>query len=222
MKRFWTLLAAPALAGLVSCAVGPNYTPPPAPSGPGYATPAALGAGTAAPAAEGIEPQRLVDSLDIPGQWWTLFHSTELNALIAQALERNPTLESAQASLRQARETALAARGSLFPSLTAQYQAEREQISGVEFGSPSIPSSTTSINAASLSLTYTLDVFGGVRRQVESAQAAAEAQRFQLEASYLTLTANLVSTAISEASLREQIAATEKLAADQRAVLDIT
>lgn len=207
---------------LASCAVGPNYRPPAPPASTGYASPGALAPSTQAVALPGGEAQRFVDGLDIPGQWWTLFHSSELNALVDQALAHNPTLESAQASLRQARETALAARGALFPSLSAAYQAEREEVSGTEFGLPSFPSSTSTLNSASLSISYTIDVFGGVRRQIEANEAQADAQRFVLEASYLTLTANLVTAAITEASLREQIAATEKLAHDQETVLAIT
>jgi NodT family efflux transporter outer membrane factor (OMF) lipoprotein len=210
------------LLALVSCAVGPDYHTPAPPPGPGYATPAALATASASAPVAGGEAQHLVQGLDIPGEWWTLFRSAELNALIEQALAHNPTLESAQAALRQARETALAARGALLPSLSAQFQGEREEISSTEFGLPNFPSTTLSLSTATVSTAYTLDVFGGVRRQVESAKAASEAQRYLLEASYLTLTSNLVTAAITEASLREQVDAVETLARDQQAVLDIT
>ena len=55
------------------------------------------------------------------------------------------------------------------------------------------------------------DVFGGTRRQVEAACGPGRCQRFQLEATYLTLTANVVAAAVQEASLRGQIAATEEI-----------
>jgi NodT family efflux transporter outer membrane factor (OMF) lipoprotein len=62
-----------------------------------------------------------------------------------------------------------------------------------------------------VSVSYLFDVFGVNRRQVETLAAQAEFQRFQVEATYLTLTSNLASAAIQEAALRAQIAATEKV-----------
>ena len=78
------------------------------------------------------------------------------------------------------------------------------------------------LNSASVNVSYTLDAFGGVRREIEAMQAQADYARFALEASYLTLTANVVTAAIAEASLRAQIAATEDIARAQRMQLDIT
>jgi len=56
-----------------------------------------------------------------------------------------------------------------------------------------------------------LDVFGGTRRQIEALTAQTDYQRFQLEAAYLSLTANVVTAAVTEASLRAQIAATKEI-----------
>ena len=55
--------------------------------------------------------------MDIPGQWWTLFHSEPLNQLIEQSLANNPDLDAAQAALRQAQENARAGEGPLFPNV---------------------------------------------------------------------------------------------------------
>src|SRR5271166_3040529 len=95
-------LAAAALLG--SCAVGPNFKAPPAPQTPGYAPPGQLPAATRAAPALDVQAQRFVDGMDIPGQWWTLFQSADLNALIERALAHSPTLEAAQAALRVANE----------------------------------------------------------------------------------------------------------------------
>ena len=65
------------------------------------------------------------------------------------------------------------------------------------------------------------DVFGLNRRQVESLEAQGEFQRFQLEAAYLTLTSNVVAAAVQEASLRAQIAATQKIIEIAKKLLDI-
>ena len=79
-----------------------------------------------------------------------------------------------------------------------------------------------SLNSAAVNVSYTLDAFGGIRRQVEALGAQAEYQKFLLEAAYLSLTANIVTTAITEASLRAQIRATEDIAQSQQMQLDIT
>ncbi len=148
--------------------------------------------------------------MDIPGQWWTLFQSAELNALIERALAHSPTLEAAQAALREANENVAAQRGSLYPSVSANYQLERAKATLAQFGLPQPGSYLYTLNSASVNVSYTLDAFGGVRRQIEALQAQAEYTRFALEASYLSLTANVVTAAVAEASLRAQIRATLK------------
>src|ERR1035437_6108019 len=107
--------AAVAIAALLSaCAVGPNFKSPEAPRNAGFVPAGQLRAETSSAEVAGGQAQRFVDGLDIPGQWWTLFQSKELNALIERALANSPTLEAAQAALRQANETAAAQRGSYY------------------------------------------------------------------------------------------------------------
>jgi NodT family efflux transporter outer membrane factor (OMF) lipoprotein len=216
-------LAGALLAGLLSaCAVGPNYKAPPAPKTAGFVAPDALPAATASAPGDGGDAQHFVQDLDIPGQWWTLFQSPTLNALIERGLANSPTLASAQASLRQAKETVAAERGSFFPSLSTAVQSTRQSQPGAALGLPQIGSLTYTLDSATLNVSYTLDAFGGVRRQVEALGAQAEYEQFSLEAAYLTLTANIVTAAINEASLRAQIDANEKIAAAQQRQLDIT
>lgn len=216
-KRGLTALAAVILS---ACAVGPNYKPPAAPSTSGFVPAGSLPAATASAPLPGGEAQRFVDGLDIPGQWWTLFKSAELNALIERALANSPTLEAAQAALRQANENTAAERGSYYPSISGEYQAQRQKASAATLGQPG--SFLYTLNSASVNVSYTLDAFGGIRRQVEALQAQADYEQFALEASYLSLTANIVTAAVTEASLRAQIAATEDIAKSQSAQLDIT
>lgn len=219
VKRWLAALAACLLA---SCAVGPNFKPPAAPKSAGFVPAGQLPPSTAAAPIPGGEAQRFVDGLDIPGQWWTLFKSPQLNALIEHALANSPTLEAAQAALRQANETVAAERGSYYPSASAAVAAQRQKASGAAFGIPGFPASYFyNLDTASVNVSYTLDAFGGIRRQVESLQAQAEYQQFSLEASYLTLTANIVTAVVAEASLRAQIAATEDIAKSQQTQLDI-
>jgi NodT family efflux transporter outer membrane factor (OMF) lipoprotein len=214
-------LAATMLALLLAgCAVGPDFKRPDAPAVSGY-TPEPLAPETSAAGdVVGGEAQHFAVGQDIPDEWWTLFHSDALNTLVTEALKSNPDLAAAQAALIQARETAKAQTGVFFPQVDASFQHEREKANGLAFGLPG-ETGIFSVNTAQLNVSYTVDVFGGERRQLESAEAQAEYQRFQLEAAYLTLTSNVVAAAVTEASLRAQIAATEDIIAAEQKQLDL-
>jgi NodT family efflux transporter outer membrane factor (OMF) lipoprotein len=190
------------LFALTACAVGPDFQPPPAPDVTGF-TPE----GHPAPALADGAVQRFQTGRDIPGEWWKVFHSRELDALIAEALRANPSLQAAQAALWQAKENLYAQTGHLLPTVDANSSATREQFSPSEFGQAGAPS-IFNLYQATVNVSYAPDVFGGQRRQIESTAAVAEYQRFELEATYLTLTANVVTAFVQEASLRGQIAAT--------------
>lgn len=197
-------------ATLTGCMVGPNFRPPKAPPVTGYEREGPPAPTAAAADVHGGEAQRFVSSLDIPGQWWTLFHSPALNTLVERALAANPSLQAAQETLRQAQEQLYAGQGILFPTVSASASTTREKITSARFGSNgTVPPFT--FNSASLSVSYLLDVWGGERRQVESLAAQAEYERFELEAGYLTLTSDVVAAAVQEASLRGQIAATQQI-----------
>jgi NodT family efflux transporter outer membrane factor (OMF) lipoprotein len=204
-----TATAAAALSLLAACAVGPDFSPPPAPPAAGYTPEAHLAATASADVAAGAT-QRFVMGRDIPGDWWKVLHSKEIDALIAEALRANPNLQAAQAALWQAKETLYAAGGKLLPSVDAGASFTRQALSLAEFGEPG-PSETFNLFQATVNVSYTPDVFGGQRRQIESDAALAEYQRFELEATYLTLTSNVVTAAIQEASLRGQIEATREI-----------
>ncbi len=212
-------LAAAAL--LAGCAVGPDFAPPPAPDVPGY-TPEPLGSRTASAPTGGGQAQRFVRDLDLPGQWWRLFHSKPLIALVERALAANADVEAAQAALRVARENVRAQRGTLFPQVDAGLTGTRllPQPAGPEIDNSSV-APTFNLFTTQLNVSYTPDVFGGIWRSVENLEALAEAQRFQLEATYLTLTSNLAGAAVQEGSLRGQIAATEQIIKIERDFLDL-
>ena len=213
-------IATTALLGS-ACAVGPDFERPTAPQVVGY-TSAPLAQQTASSDVASGEAQRFVQGLDIPGQWWTLFHSSALNTLIEEALRNNPTLPAAEAALRQAWENVYAAEGAFFPTAVVSYSpSSNKTATGVTFTGASSGSPYFTLHTAQVVVTYAPDVFGGTRREVESLAATAEFQQFQLEATYLTLTSNVVAVAVQEASLRGQIAATEEIIKIQTGSLDI-
>jgi NodT family efflux transporter outer membrane factor (OMF) lipoprotein len=208
-----------ALALLAGCAVGPDFQRPSAPDVTGY-TPEPLPPQTASASGAGAQSQHFVRGLDLPGEWWKLFHSKALTSLTEKALEANPDLQAAQAALRVARENVYAQRGALFPSVDGNFAASRQKAAADAFGNPADPS-IFNLFTGQLSVSYTPDVFGGTRRSIESLDAQADAQRFQLEATYLTLTSNLAGAAVQEASLRGQIAATQKIIKIASDLLDL-
>jgi NodT family efflux transporter outer membrane factor (OMF) lipoprotein len=213
-------VAATALLGS-ACAVGLDFERPAAPDVSGY-TSAPLAQQTASSDVAGGVNQRFVQGLDIPGQWWTLFHSPALNALIEEALKNNPTLPSAEAALRQAWENVYAQQGAFFPTVVASFSPSRNKTAtGAVTPVAASGSPYYSLYTGQVTVGYSPDVFGGTRRQVESLAATAEFQQFQLEAAYLTLTSNVVAAAVQEASLRGQIAATEEIIKIQTGSLDI-
>src|ERR1700731_4301567 len=207
----WRIVVFAIAALLGACAVGPDFTRPAAPDVDRY-TAEPLAQQTSSADVAGGAAQRFVQGLDIPGQWWTLFHSEALNALIEQARRNNPTVPAAEAALRLAWENVYAGQGAFFPTAIAGYSPSRNKTAtGVVFTSASSGKPWFSLHTSQVVVAYAPDVFGGTRRQVESLMATAEFQRYQVEATYLTLTANAAAAAVQEASLRGQIAATDEV-----------
>ena len=205
-----------------ACAVGPDFKRP-APPPVRQFTAAPLPLATSPVNVKDGEPQKFVSGADITAQWWSLFHSQALDALIAQALKSNPDLQSAQAALRAAKENVYAQEAAWFPTIGGNLAASRNLNSTVL--SPTLFNYAPyfSLYSVELSANWTLDIWGGNRRAVEALKATAEAQHFQVEAAYLTLTSALAAAAVQEASLRAQIAATDYIIKDQAdslAILD--
>ena len=208
------LVSASALSALfAACAVGPNYHRPAPPKAADYGSAPSHGSTAAAPGTGG-EEQHFVGEMDLPGQWWTLFQSPKLTTLIDQSLKGNPNLTAAQAALRQADLLFKAQRATLLPLVQGSFGAQRARNALGTIANPtSLPQSSPYYNlyTAQLSLSYAPDVFGGTRRSLEAARAQVEATRWQLVATYVTLSSNVVTTAVGEASLRGQLAATRRL-----------
>lgn len=195
---------------LTGCAIGPDFERPEAPKAGSY-TKETLPDVTETADTEGGAAQHFVPGQDIPGQWWQLFHSKALNALIEEALKNNPDLDAAQAALRVARESTLAGEGAYYPSISGDFSPSRQKQSNITTSNVSNNAYIYNLFSAGVSVSYSPDIFGGTRRQVEALEAQENLQRFQLEATYLTLTSNLAIAALQEASLKAQLEATNDI-----------
>jgi NodT family efflux transporter outer membrane factor (OMF) lipoprotein len=204
----WTLIVA--LSLLAGCAVGPNFKRPAAPTVGSY-TARQIETTSSTPNIAGGEAQRFVEGLEIPGKWWALFHSKPLNDLIERSLTNNPDLKAAQAALVVARENMRAQRGAYYPSISGSFSASRQKQSQLIAPTPNANVFQYDLFTPQVSVSYVPDVFGLTRRTVESSKAQEEGVRFQMIATYLTLSANVVVAALEEASLRAQIETTREL-----------
>jgi NodT family efflux transporter outer membrane factor (OMF) lipoprotein len=194
------------LALLGGCAVGPNFVRPAAPDTDRYTHEAQP---EATVKADG-QAQHFTPGTDIPADWWRLFKSPQLDAIVRQAISNNPTLQAAEASLRQSQDNLRAGYGLYFPQGQAGVSASRQLTAPVQQGSQS-SGSIFNLFTASGTISYTLDVFGGKRRTVEGLRAQADSQRYESKAAFLALSANVVNTSVARAAYMAQIRATEQL-----------
>jgi len=158
---------------------------------------------------------------EVPAAWWELFRSHSLDQLVQEGIAFNADLTAAEAAVRVAQANALAQRGALFPVVTGSFDALRQKTPAPL--SPDVVSGNNpfSLYTAQVNVSYVLDVWGRTRRQIESADAQAEAQAFRREAVYLTLTSNIALAAIEEARLRGLIAATRRITGLQSELLGV-
>lgn len=213
------------LGGMLSLsgctAVGPDFKSPDSPGVTGYTT-QGLPSQTEAAMANFGGAQRFVAEKDVPVKWWENFGSAKLDALIDQALLASPTLDAAQATLLQAQQTHAAQAGSLlYPQVGSRLNAQRQRFNPAIFGQPGGARIFDLYNAG-VTVSYNFDLFGGNRRALEALAAQADYQRYQFEGARLTLAANIVTAAMSQAQFAAQLNATEAILAAQKKQLHIT
>ncbi len=218
----WSVLSVLGILALTACApVGPDFVRPAPPQttvdGSAASSGATVGSAGAFGAAQHFSTGNALQS----GAWWQQFGSPKLDALIASALQNNPSIEAATAALANAREFAVAQSDNLLvPSVDAQAGQTREKISTAAFGLPG-NSPSFSLTNVSVNVGYTLDFFGANRRKLEGLAAQTDMQAWLLQGARQTLAANIVTTALLEAGLRSTIDATQAIVADQRDLLQI-
>lgn len=193
---------------LSSCTVGPEFKKPEFPIMDRY-TEKPLFLSKTSPKTKSSSI-KIIKS-DLSEEWWKLFKSSSLDRLIKKALANNPDLQKAKASLRQAQEIVYAQIGAYYPSINIGGLAQKQRTAKEIQPFTDSGSRLYSLYSGQINVSYIPDIFGANRRAVESLSAIAESERFELEAAHLTLTSNLVTTVIQEASLRNQIDVTKKL-----------
>jgi len=219
-SRLTRFIATSTLLLTAGCAVGPRFKRPGPPTNGGY-TPAPLSTTSSTSNVAAGDAQQFVEGRDIPGEWWTLFHSKPLNDLIERSLKANPDLKAAQAALSVARENVLAQRGAYYPGVTGGFSAIRAKTSADISPVTNTSALNYSLYTPEVSVSFVPDVFGLNRRTVESLQAQEQQARFALAATHITLSANVAAGAIQEASLRGQIDASRELIAINTHMLQI-
>jgi NodT family efflux transporter outer membrane factor (OMF) lipoprotein len=222
---FWK--QGPAIVALIgaallvsSCAVGPNFTAPAVPEASRY-TKEPLAPSTSSAPVRGGQPQHFASGRDLPGDWWTLYRSPGLDAVVRRALEGNPNLQAAIASVRVAKELVYSEQGKFFPNAQANFNPTRQQLAETVAPTLNNGAQRFDLYTAQVLVSYSLDIWGGERRAIESLLAQEDAQRFLVEAAYISLTTNVVVAAIQEASLRGQIDATNQLIAVNSKMLEL-
>jgi len=202
---------------LGACAVGPDFVRPRAPSTQRYEH-GEQPTGTIT--AEGAA-QHFKHGAQIAADWWRLFNCPKLDDVILEAIADNPTLQAAQAALRQSEDNLRAGYGVFYPQLSAGFQPTRQQFSALRYG-VTTPPSTFSLYTLQGTVGYVLDVWGGERRMVEGLGAQAEMQYYNAEGTYLALSGNVVNAIVAEAAYEAEITATEQIIGFVREQVGIT
>lgn len=212
---FGACTVGPAVA-LSGCAVGPNFERPKAPEVKQYT---AGRQPTATVSAD--QAQRFLLGREVTSDWWHLFRSRAVDAIIARALVKNYSLEAARASLRRSRDAMRAGYGAFFPQVDAQAGASYQRASPLRFGLNQ-PPTDFALYTVSGTVSYAIDIWGGERRQVEALTAQVEAQRYVLAGARVMLCGNVIDAIIAQAGYRAQIAAARATVELEKEQLRIT
>ncbi len=222
-KQIRQLVLSAGLVGLLtSCTVGPNFHTPKAPAVQRY-TAAKQPKQTVSTAGSrnAGKVQQFNSRQQIAYDCWRVFHSKQLDSLVKQGLAHSPTLAAAKLTLASAQESLKAQMGYLLlPGVDLDMSAQRLRTSSLEFDGES-QNSVFNLYNASAKVSYFLDLFGKQRRQIESLRADVAAKAYQEKAVYISLTANILTTAFAIASAEAQIKATEDLIKAEAKTLSI-
>src|SRR5437660_10130559 len=157
-----------ALLAIAGCTVGPDYVRPAAEAPAAY---------------KEMPPAKRAEPADVSprGQWWEVYGDSKLNELEQGVAAANQTLRAAEANYRQAQAAVQAARAGLYPTIGASVDANRARQAG----------RTASIYTLGVPVDWEVDLWGKIRRSVESSEESAQASAADLETSRLSLQAQL-------------------------------
>jgi NodT family efflux transporter outer membrane factor (OMF) lipoprotein len=228
-------------AGLIGChAVGPDYKTPATTMPSSYGETAPISRRLGPPAPPEQKPTEL-------GLWWTSFDDPELNSLVDRAVERNLTLGMATERIIEARANRQIAFSGLFPTVNGigSYTHARGSENGVGTTSSGSSSSTsggttgstgsssttsgvstagkaTNLWQAGFDATWELDIFGGIRRQVEQADASTQAAIEDRRDTLVTLLGEVATNYITLRGAQRQLAITQDNLKSQQDTLKLT
>lgn len=205
---------------LAGCVVGPDFKRPASPAVATYTTSPLPDLTASAPTALG-ESQRFVAGEGANPQWWQAFGSTKLDTLVAEALQTSPTLAGAQAALRQAQEVYTGKAGlNRYPQVDTSLTGQRQRFNSNSSGLPGDAREFDLYNA-SVGVHYRFDLVGGNRRALEALAARSDYQYYQLAGARLTLAANIVTTAVTQARFLAQIQTSQAILRAQEEQLEL-
>jgi NodT family efflux transporter outer membrane factor (OMF) lipoprotein len=234
-SRLHRLAGWTALAALAGCTVGPNYHRPTAPVSPQFKE------------AAGWTPSHPADAID-RGAWWSMFNDAQLDALERRVATSNQTVAGYEAAYREAHQVVAEARASFFPTIGAEASATHSRESGgigslgttgsgTTTGSTTGTTETTGSGAtttsssgstirttyvAELEASWVPDLWGKVRRTVESDQALAQASAADLANARLAAQGSLAEDYFALRVLDEQQRLYRDTVADYRKFLTVT
>ena len=222
-RRYYRSLSTSALAGaslltLAGCMVGPNYKRPSAPVPPAFKTEAApppnpLNGGWkhAVPGGETVRPK-----------WWELYDDPQLNALESKVTISNQTLKAAYQAYVRSREQIKVDRSSLFPTLGIGSSGSRDHVSSNRpFVLPGRQNTFSDIGLDG-QVSWEPDLWGSVRRTVESSSALAQASSADLANATLSLQSELAVDYFQLRGLDSQQAILDQTVASYRQYVDLT
>ncbi|MGB7756565.1 MAG: efflux transporter outer membrane subunit [Salinisphaera sp.] len=220
------LAAAFMLIALVTgCTVGPDYQPPAKPSNDAYDindTTSGDETPDRSDSRESIPKQAFDRARKVRSDWYKIFDSDKLDALIGHALQHSPTLAAGRARIKAAREVVKENQGALYPQIGVNGGYSRNRVTGAQFGITQASfTNVFNLYQTQATASYDLDLFGKTRRMIEASNAQLNEQQYRVIDTYVTLINNVVATAITEAGLNAAIETTRDIAKSQANALKI-
>lgn len=216
-SRPGTRLGLAALLALAGCAAGPNFQRPAAPADTRYLPRDEMPLAGPGETADGAA----MHALNLRQPWWRHFGSAKLDALVEEALAHSPTLDAAQATLRQSQDSLRAGDAVFFPQVDAGLSLARQRVSPFRLGPSGATIPVFNLYTLGATISYTLDLFGASRREVEALRAQVDTQRYAAAAAYLTLTSTVVNAAVAQAAYAREVSLQQtvvRLETDQLAI----